>query len=165
MGCGACGFDAQPASASASIGQTGLIVMFTPLVDCALLGWDALRRGGVGCARCGGCGAVIGDGSGEGGLLAAIELLELATLPAPVAGLAFLDEQEPGEAECDDNTGDARGAKQAQDHGWTSASASKEAPSRVAETLNLPTGPPASSPMMTAIIAAIKPPSDQPKMV
>src|SRR4051794_38511235 len=124
MGCGACGFDAQPASASASIGQAGFVIMFTPLVDCALLGLDALDGGGVGSVR--GCGgrAIIRDGPGEGGLLAAVELLELARLPSPVAGLAFLEKQEPGEAERDDNTGDARGAKQAEDHGRASASAS-----------------------------------------
>ena len=38
------------------------------------------------------------------------------------------------------------------------------APVRVAVTLNRPTGPPARRPTITAVIAAMKPPSDQPKM-
>ncbi len=63
-----------------------------------------------------------------------------------------------------------RGRGQEQRDGEQSAghsappSASRQAPSRLALILNRPTGPPASSPTITATIAAMNPPSDQPKM-
>src|SRR5205085_1894492 len=125
--------DAQALSASTSSGHTGFVIMFAPLVDGALLRPNASRRGGVGGARGGRDGAVIGDGSGERRLVAAIELLELARLLAPVAGLPLLDQKERGETQRDDDAGDALGAKQAEDHGRGSHSASTEAPSRPAE--------------------------------
>ena len=43
--------------------------------------------------------------------------------------------------------------------------ASSEAPSRLAASLKRPTGPPARRPTITATIAAMNPPSDQPKMM
>ena len=45
------------------------------------------------------------------------------------------------------------------------AIASRLAPSRAALKLKRPTGPPASRPTMTATMAAMNPPSDQPKMM
>jgi hypothetical protein len=140
------------------------------LVDVALLGGDALRGGAVGSLGGVGGRAVIGDGPGKGRLLTAIELLELAGLLAPVAGVALLDHEQQGEADRDREPGDALDVEQPQIHHalvsvmTASLEASMVAPERVAATLKRPTGPPARRPTITTVMAAMNPPSDQPKM-
>src|SRR5205085_7336611 len=91
-----------------------------------------------------------------------VELFEARALLLPMARLALLDDEQDREREADRDARDPLDVEEAQDH-WPSASI--EAPSRLAASLNRPTGPPARSPTITAIIAAMKPPSDQPKMV
>src|SRR4051794_966196 len=137
--------------------------MDRPFVDSGLGGAGALGGGSVGGSRLVGRGAIIGFGAGERGLRPAIELLLPRCVLLPVARLDLLDDEQQREAQRDGEPGDALRAQQAQRHHCSSAS--MIAPSRPALSLNRPTGPPASRPTMTAIIAAIRPPSDQPKMV
>src|SRR5205085_10464924 len=87
-----------------------------------------------------------------------------AGLVAPVAGFALSHNEQNGDAQRRRDPGQALDVeKPKQGHGR--ASVSSEAPSRVAATLNRPTGPPVSRPTITATIAAMKPRSDQPKMM
>src|SRR5206468_12607935 len=65
------------------------------------------------------------------------------------------------ESEADGDPDHALRIEEAQNH-WLSAST--DAPSRPATSLKRPTGPPARRPTITAIIAAMKQPSDQPKI-
>ncbi len=88
--------------------------MSSPFVDGALLGADPLGRGAVGGAGRFGGGAIGSDGSGEGGLLGTIELLELAALLLPVAGLALLDEQHHAERERGGKSREALNIEEAQ---------------------------------------------------
>jgi hypothetical protein len=165
MGCGACSLPAQALSKSMSGGKTRFEVIRGPFVDGALLRADPREVRFVGGARSFGGGAVIGDGSGECGFTLAVQLLELPALLLSVAGLAFLHDEQQPERDADGEPGDPLDVEQPEDHSPCSRSASNEAPSRLAVTLNRPTGPPASSPTITTIMAAMKPPKDQPKMV
>src|SRR5205085_8924664 len=95
-------------------------------------------------------------------LLASVKLLEPAAFLPPVTRLAFLNDEQDRQAQRERESRNALRVEEAQDH--HALSASIDAPSRLAETLKRPTGPPASRPTMTTIIARMMPPRDQPKM-
>src|SRR5690242_19658451 len=165
IGCGASGLAAHAPSKSASGGKARFIIMFGPFVDDALLRGDPGDVGLVG-GVCGvGRGAVTGEGGSERRLFLIVKLLEPAALRLPMAGLAFLDEEQDAERERDHDPRHALRTEEAKQAHAPRLSASTVAPSRVASTLKRPTGPPASSPTMTTTMAAMKPASDQPKMV
>src|SRR6185503_1553194 len=163
IGCGGCTLDAQAPSNSASGGKARFIIMFGPFIDGELLGGDPLDVRVVGGASGVRGGTVIGDGSRERRLFLGVKLLEAPAFVLPVTSLAFLGEQQKRERERDRDPGNALRIKEAKQGHWGALSASKLAPSRFASTLNRPTGPPARSPTITTIIAAMNPPSDQPK--
>src|SRR5689334_13712889 len=151
---------------SANIGKASLKFIGNPFVDCVLRGPGSLGRVTIASTSnfCGG--AVIGDGFGEGGPLTSIELLQLCRLLAPMARFAFLKEQEAKQSERGGEPGNSLHVEESENHsGASSRSASNNAPSRLALSFNRPTGPPARRPAITTIMAAMKPPSDQPNMV
>src|SRR6185503_12681312 len=163
--CGAGTLAAQALSKRASGGKARFIIIGGPFVDGALVGGDPFGIGLVRGLRLRRRGAVVGDCAGERGLFLAVELLEMVALFLPVASLAFLEDGEDSECEADREARDPLDVEESKKgHGWPSPSASTVAPSRVALTFRRPTGPPVSRPTITTTIAAMKPPSDQPKM-
>src|SRR5205823_956138 len=108
-------------------------IMRCPFADGLLGGGDTPFVAEIGRVRRRRGGAIIRDGLGEARLFGAVELLELAALLFPMVRLGLLDDQQDGEGEADSDAGDALRIEQAQDH---SLSASTEAPSRLALSLN-----------------------------
>lgn len=93
--------DAQPISANASSGKAGFKVILGRFVDRALLGDDAIGSLAVGGAGSSGGRTDVRDGGRGYSLLLAVELLEVAALRLPMAGLGPLKNQQKREASRD----------------------------------------------------------------
>src|ERR1041385_1131428 len=123
IGCGGCGFEAQALSSSASGGKACFIIIGGPFVEGALLGGDAVGVGLVGGAGILGGRSIVGHGGGEARLLSGVELLEVAALLLPMAGVVLLYDEQKSEDDRGREPGDPLRIEEAeQSHGCSSAS-------------------------------------------